>query len=821
MGPAADKSAIRNPQSEIVKSGPEELAAGLLLYAVEITGDHGAAEDLLAEAAARVFRWGAPEDLPAGREALFKAVTAQAHGPLNRPGRTPLPAALRADPDRFDTGLEAALAALPGRERAALFLAAFEGLAYERVAAVLDTTVANTGHLIWRARRSLRERLVGQLPATAATSGLDVPVPSTEQRISKVLRAGCAQAGAFLSALADGALTGRQREILEPHLASCAVCAEEFARLGQVTAAIRSRWQGLAARLTAAGWTRRALMTLSLGRHARARGPRGRRMQLGAVWACLAGLVALAALWALLGRGSADAVAVVEGRASRAGGRIRAAGPATVRLLDGSEVRLEAGSCLAATRESGTSRPKLKLLAGTAEILVAPGAGDLVVESAAGTCRAGSGAFGARLAARNAQGRPLALEFDRARALGSGERLALVVESRTVPVALAGQFGPELVVPPGGAGLVPVSEAARPLAIPGSWVGLPAAGGGEPPARSGGALGCDRGSGLVGLFGGLAADSAPGQGELNDLWAYDPGLGSWQEMAVSSGAAKWLADSAAKRLLDRPAPQLPGALLADPRGRGLWLYAGRLGGSDLAEMWFLEVPGPWQRARDYSAAGDRGAKASGPVAPSAPRPGPAGRHRAAMAACARAGGIILFGGESGGRPQADTWLFDVAASAWKPFPMRGAGPEARSAAALAADRGGRRVYLFGGRNAAGAVLGDTWCLELLSPQGGAWQRLGLRAGAAPEPRAGAVLACEESAGKLVLFGGRPRLGGPSAETWVFEPDAGGASGRWVRLAAPGGPAADEFTAPAMAWHPQCGILVLFSRGGLWGLRLEK
>ncbi|HOX08403.1 MAG TPA: kelch repeat-containing protein [Planctomycetota bacterium] len=810
-----------------VKPGAEELAASLLLYAVEMTGDPLAAEDLLAESTSRVFRWSEPDDLPASREPLFRAVTAQAHGPLNRLGRPPLPAVLRSTPDRFDEGIEAALAALAGRERAALFLVVVERLSYERAAAVLGTTVANTANLVWRARRALRARLVGSLPVTDITDSLDSPVPSTEQRISKVLRAGCARAGLFISGLIDGALSPRQREVLDPHMAACGVCSEERARFEQVTAAVRTHWVGLAARLTAAGLTRRALGTVSLGRKARARGPSARRMQLGAVAASLAGIVLLAVLFALLGRGSRDAVATVEGPAERSSGVIRAKGPVTVGFLDGTQARLEAGSSISAVRGSGTNRPKIRLLAGSAELAVSHGPSDLVVESAAGSCRSGMGNLSVRLAARSAQGRPLTIELGRARALAPGERLALVAEAHTSPLTLSGQVGKDLEVPPGGAGIVPVSDAPRPLAVPGRWVGLQASGSGEPSERAGAAFGCDRGSGQMALFGGMASEGTPGNGEMNDLWSYDPALGGWQEIAVSSDAAKWLQDQAPRRQAERPAPQLPGALVGDPKDRGVWLYSGRLGGNPLPDLWFLEIPGSWQKAADYvpaqeprPAGGARGGRPPAGAAAVPPRPAPVGRSRAALAASAAAGGIILFGGDLDGRIQGDTWLFDVTASVWKPYPLaRGPGPEPRTAAAMAADGGGKRIWLFGGRSQAGAPLGDLWCLDVSGPQGGVWQAVTPR-GVGPGPRTGAVMACEEDSGSMVLFGGRPRLGGPLAETWVLRTEVSG-PGRWSSLTGAGGPAPDDFGAPAMAWHPQCRILVLYARGSLWSLRLGK
>jgi RNA polymerase sigma-70 factor (ECF subfamily) len=59
--------------------------------------------------------------------------------------------------------LHAAIARLPDTQRRALLLARFDGLAYEEIATVMDTSLQAVKSLLWRARESLRTALSGRL----------------------------------------------------------------------------------------------------------------------------------------------------------------------------------------------------------------------------------------------------------------------------------------------------------------------------------------------------------------------------------------------------------------------------------------------------------------------------------------------------------------------------------------------------------------------------------------------------------------------------------------------------------------------------------
>ena len=780
----------------------DDQSARLLLYALEILGDPGAAEALLGQASGRALRWSAPGQSEETHRRLLDSVTALSPGPLSRPSPPPLPADLRPDPEHFDEDIEHALAGLPGRERAALYLVLVEKLDYEDCAAVLGTTPVNAGGLIYRARRALRERLVGE--RTEGDRPGSALLPSTGQRLSKVLRSDCTAAGPFISAELDDELTEKQRPLLAAHLEGCGLCSEESARLEQASAAVRTHWQGVIEHLLARGWSRRAQRAAARGRSSGDARARARRIQLGAAGACLLVLVAAAAAWTSLRRGATRAITSVAGRHSLSGGTVHADGDQTVKveLFDGSRIEMLPGAVIETGRSPGAGRPRLRLLAGAARFDVGPGAGDLAVSTAVGRVVADGGSFLARLSARNNRGRRLDMQFRDLDSLAQGERLALTVDSASNRLAVIGISGAEMPVPPGSLALLAAGERPRPAAVPGEWVPLPRAGD-DPVRRSGGALGVDRDEGQLVLFGGRAGDK-----ELNDLWTYDPTVGAWTRLAASQRAVDWLAKwqdrPAAERPPDRPAPQASGALLADPAEAVLWLYAGRLGKLDLAETWRLD-PADWSWRRV-------------PAGPKVPKSAaPTGRTGASLAACPALGGVVLFGGEAGGRKQSDTWLFHTEKALWSRLDVGKKHPEARSAGVMAADASGRRLFLFGGLDARRAALADTWVLEVDDAAKARWRHV--KTNRSPTARSGADMACHRATGELVLFGGKPRLGSPLGDTWIFTPDATDGP-QWNRLVPPRSPPAEQFSAPAMVWHAGSRTIILWAREGLWSLRLK-
>ncbi|MBO9607326.1 MAG: hypothetical protein J7639_15295, partial [Paenibacillaceae bacterium] len=147
---------------------------------------------------------------------------------------------------------------------------------------------------------------------------------------------------------------------------------------------------------------------------------------------------------------------------------------------------------------------------------------------------------------------------------------------------------------------------------------------------------------------------------------------------------------------------------------------------------------------------------------------PPAREKAAMAYDETAKKVVMFGGMGSVGPLEDTWIWDGAVKTWTEMvegdqhdPIT-PHPSARSAAVAAYDPNSSKVLLFGGFNAAGAPLGDTWLWDGLAQT---WESLGDMAGG-PSARGGAQLAYDGE--QLVLFGGYGVSdASPFGDTWLW------------------------------------------------------
>ncbi|MFZ4573745.1 MAG: Kelch repeat-containing protein [Phycisphaerales bacterium] len=121
-------------------------------------------------------------------------------------------------------------------------------------------------------------------------------------------------------------------------------------------------------------------------------------------------------------------------------------------------------------------------------------------------------------------------------------------------------------------------------------------------------------------------------------------------------------------------------------------------------------------------------------------------------------GTLVFGGRNAdGEPLGDTWLGGP--NGWARVALTG--PSSRSDHAMA-DLGNGRVLLFGGSSTPGnaaTVLGDTW-----EWNGAQWN---LRAVVGPPPRLGHTLVRDSLRDRLVLFGGIGADGSPMNDTWEW------------------------------------------------------
>lgn len=133
--------------------------------------------------------------------------------------------------------------------------------------------------------------------------------------------------------------------------------------------------------------------------------------------------------------------------------------------------------------------------------------------------------------------------------------------------------------------------------------------------------------------------------------------------------------------------------------------------------------------------------------------GPAKRISHGMAYDLARQRVVLFGGDHGGSPLADTWQWD--GSLWTQ--VGDTGPSARHSLAMTCDAVRQRVILFGGASGAN-FFGDTWAWD-----GTEWTQV---ADTGPSSRASHGMVFDPARGRIVLFGGR---GGPGLlrDTWEW------------------------------------------------------
>jgi hypothetical protein len=98
---------------------------------------------------------------------------------------------------------------------------------------------------------------------------------------------------------------------------------------------------------------------------------------------------------------------------------------------------------------------------------------------------------------------------------------------------------------------------------------------------------------------------------------------------------------------------------------------------------------------------------------------------------------------------------------WRQLAVDSAAPPPRRDHTLAADDEGKQLILFGGRNAGGTALSDTW---LFDRSEGTWTAVDAPG---PEPRFGHVVAVDQAARTLYLFGGQAADVFYN-DSWVFD-----------------------------------------------------
>ncbi len=128
---------------------------------------------------------------------------------------------------------------------------------------------------------------------------------------------------------------------------------------------------------------------------------------------------------------------------------------------------------------------------------------------------------------------------------------------------------------------------------------------------------------------------------------------------------------------------------------------------------------------------------------------PTGRSDAGMVYEPNSGTMVLFGGVDGDfNCLEDTWSYDPASNVWTKI-TTAATPSARSGHGMAYDRHSKKIILFGGIDSQLTCYADTWVFDLAES---AWTQSEL-VGASPMARGRCALVYADDIDKLILFGG--------------------------------------------------------------------
>jgi fibronectin type 3 domain-containing protein len=141
---------------------------------------------------------------------------------------------------------------------------------------------------------------------------------------------------------------------------------------------------------------------------------------------------------------------------------------------------------------------------------------------------------------------------------------------------------------------------------------------------------------------------------------------------------------------------------------------------------------------------------------------PPGRDGHGFVYDSKADRFIVFGGAvSGTGVTNSTWSYDYTNKTWTNI-TPDAGPSPRAGAGMAYDSGADRVVLFGGSLAGNGLVGDTWSFDYSSDT---WSNR--TPSPAPAPRSLGSLVYDNVANRTILFGGGG-ASGPLGDTWTYD-----------------------------------------------------
>jgi len=258
-----------------------------------------------------------------------------------------------------------------------------------------------------------------------------------------------------------------------------------------------------------------------------------------------------------------------------------------------------------------------------------------------------------------------------------------------------------------------------------------------------------------------SATSGPPADQFGAM-AYDQATGT--DVLFTSSGQTWTWNGSAwtqQNPAASPSARMDPGMAYDPVHQRVVLFGGQSGTSFDADTWTWDGT-TWTQQQ--------------------PTLSPTARLAPAMAWDAGQSRVVLFGGyEAIGIFYADTWAWD--GTGWTEltanFVTAGAGPSPRAGAMMADDPANDTVVMFGGTSATG-VLGDTW---VWYDGSGVGQWTQASPAVSPAARGSGRMAYSPTAKAPVLFGGADAGGTQLADTWAW--DGGG----WQQATPSGQPSA--------------------------------
>jgi len=234
----------------------------------------------------------------------------------------------------------------------------------------------------------------------------------------------------------------------------------------------------------------------------------------------------------------------------------------------------------------------------------------------------------------------------------------------------------------------------------------------QPPVRYQHAMAWDPDGQRLILFGGAGTSGSL----LNDVWAFSVATDTWQQL-MPSGI--------------KPAGRRGSSMTWDPVQHRMIVYGGQTPGT-VGDTWVLTLgPSPAWTA----------------LTPGGTPPPARAYHSAVFSPSL--GGLLVFGGLTGGGVANDTWALSLSGPEQWSQPAPGPAPPARISAAACYDPTQDRIIVFGGAAAAG-VFADLWGFET----GGTMQWHRLRpTGDQFTGRSNHSLILDTARDRAILFGG--------------------------------------------------------------------